>query len=177
MSDVTVITQKRLKELLHYEPVTGAFTWLQPIARCLKKGAIAGCIKKYKQRNRYRMIGINYKHYPAHRLAWLYVYGQWPKDQIDHINGDGEDNRICNLREVNNLVNSKNSHRRRDNKTGHTGIYRDHIFKRWVVTISHNSKEIYLGRFVGLDEAIQVRKEAEKKYGYHPNHGRERDDK
>ena len=87
--------QNIIKELLHYEPNTGIFTWLKHRGGKTKKGSIAGSLHKCG----YMVIRINVKHYYAHRVAWIYVHGSIPEHVlIDHINGKRNDNRIENLR-------------------------------------------------------------------------------
>jgi len=99
-----MITQDKLKEILDYNQHTGLFTW-KKIKKYSNRsvGDIAGSLSLG-----YVVIGIDKKIYKAHRLAWLYVYGEFPKEQLDHINGNKEDNRICNLREANQSQNNFN---------------------------------------------------------------------
>lgn len=98
-----MITQDRLRELLHYDPDTGIFTRLVSTGWRGKVGDVAG----YKNPDGYLVIMIDYKLYLAHRLAWLYTYGRFP-EVTDHINGVRDDNRIVNLREVTNWENAQN---------------------------------------------------------------------
>jgi hypothetical protein len=91
---MTELTQERLKELLHYDPETGIFTNLTQRGGHAKKGAVAGT----KNSIGYVCIRIDYDQYRAHRLAWLYVYGEFPEKFIDHMNEIRDDNRIINLR-------------------------------------------------------------------------------
>lgn len=99
-----MITQEELKESLHYDPDTGIFTWRKSKGPA-KKGTVAG--KIYKS-HPYIKIGVCRHSIDAHRLAWLYVYGEWPTMDIDHINRDPTDNRICNLRHVSRSENNRN---------------------------------------------------------------------
>lgn len=99
-----MITAERLRELLHYDPETGIFIWRVNRARRQTAGKVAGSFASQG----YWIIGVEGINYKAHRLAWLYVYGEWPKDQIDHLNGIKDDNRISNLRDVDNVINSHN---------------------------------------------------------------------
>ena len=176
-----MITQERLKELLHYDPETGVFTWKFRDKAYFHKGlrseswnskwanTIAGSI--------FTCHGITYKHtsifkksYRMHRLAWLYVYGEWP-DQIDHINGNGIDNRILNLRSVTNRENHRNVKLRTDNKSGVNGVNKCKQTKKWKVRINIYGKEKWIGRFDSFEEAKKARKAAEVEYGFHANHG------
>jgi len=163
---VKEFTQLEVKEMLNYNPETGIFIWLTAKANCVSAGVIAG----YKTHG-YIKIGINNKKYPAHRLAWFYTYGVWPKDQLDHINHVRDDNRIVNLREATSQENSKNTLIRKDNTSGFIGVYWNEINKNWRVRISINGNPNNLGSFADKTEAINVRKAANTKYGYHKNHG------
>lgn len=95
-------------------------------------------------------------------------------EQIDHVNGDRLDNRICNLRAATNHENLKNRSLLRTNKSGVTGVYRESCTNRWRASIDNHGKTIRLGRYHCIAHAARVRKEAERKYGFHENHGRKR---
>lgn len=112
------------------------------------------------------MAGIN--HY-MHRLAWLYVNGIEPL-QIDHINGNGCDNRLVNLREVSSEMNSKNMRLHSRNTSGVAGVH-IHPCGRWQARIQLNGKTVSLGLFVKLEDAIYARRSMEQSAGYHSNHG------
>lgn len=175
-----MLTQETLKELLHYDPDTGVFTWLSRNIEdfseerfwkqwCVRyEGEIAGCL--IKEQN-YIIIGINGKIHRAHRLAWLYVTGEFPDDQIDHINHVRYDNRWCNLREATDVVNRKNQSRRKDNISGITGIHWDKSRVKWCAEITSNGVKHFLGRFECLSDAVEARKNAEREHGFHENHG------
>src|SRR5580704_1773693 len=113
-----VITIEALKTVLDYDPLTGVFRWrIRPRQRACSE--IAGSVNSYG----YRMICVAQKIYRAHRLAWFYVYGEWPTNEIDHINGKKDDNRIVNLRLADKQKNQANSKRRSTNTTGFKGIF------------------------------------------------------
>lgn len=121
--------------------------------------------------NGYRKGMVLRKEYQAHRIVFALVHDYWPKE-VDHINGIRTDNRPVNLREVDRQTNAKNQKLRRDNSSRHTGIYWREREKRWAATITHNGKIRYLGGFENIEGAISARQEAQKKFGFHPNHGR-----
>jgi len=160
-----MITQKILKSILSYSEDTGDFIWLST-----SKGKTAGKIAGGFGYG-YRRIMINYISYQAHRLSWLYVYGEWP-DKIDHINHDRADNRIENLRSVSVGINNKNKRIGKNNTSGVTGVY--FIKKRniWLASIRVEYKHIKLLYSADKFEAICARKSAEIKCGFHINHGR-----
>jgi len=139
------LTQEELKQLLHYNSETGIFTWKERPNNSFKsvKGTswnvkFAGKITGSLNTIGYLTICINNKAYYAHRLAWLYVYGYFPKDKIDHINGIKKDNRIENLRECNNSENFQNLKTAKShNKSGFLGVSfhrdRNKYFSRIVI--------------------------------------------
>lgn len=112
------------------------------------------------------------KPYRAHRVGWLLHYGFWPKDQIDHINGDRKDNRISNLRDVSNAENSKNHCLRGDNTSGVPGVGWCSRKKKWRARIMEGGRETHVGYFDDFQMAVLMRKEAETQRGFHSNHGR-----
>lgn len=168
-----MITQEELKSLLHYDHDTGVFTWKRS-RQGSKEGAIAGKVDKRKSGKCYWAITIKYKYYMAHRLVWLYVHGDFPKEQIDHIDGDGLNNRISNLRDVSASENSMNKRKYCNNKSGITGVSWDKHANKWEVQIRVNKKNKRIGRYDNLFEAACARRQADINYGYHNNHGIER---
>lgn len=149
------ITLKILKELLDYFPLTGIFTRKVAIPYSkVKVGDTAGGTNG----EGYTHIGIDGKKYKAHRLAWLYHYGEWPKGQIDHLNGVRTDNRICNLRDVTNRQNSNNKKRHRE---GHlVGTFFDKRRGTWQARIYVKGKCKYLGTFNTQQEASDAYQKA-----------------
>jgi len=119
----------------------------------------------------YSRIKINTHQYQAHRLAWLYVSGDWPKEQIDHIDGNRSNNIILNLRAASPMENSKNMTLRKTSKNGIYGISKT-AKGYWQAKIADNGFVHHLYHGSNFFEACCARKSAEIKYGYHPNHGR-----
>ena len=161
------LTQARLKELLHYNPDTGIFTWMADRNGGARKGDIAGTLHKHG----YIVIRIDGTKRPAHRLAWLYIYGKLPECQIDHINHIRDFNASSNLREATHHENGKNQSMQSNNTSGATGVRPMAGSDRWISRITVNGMEMHLGCFGSFDEACESRKEAEIKYGFHGNHG------
>lgn len=151
------LTQEALRNALTYNPDTGIFTRNTPGKSKVGSKANGGYIKIYVLGNEYR----------AHRLAWLYTTGKWPKDQLDHINGDPTDNRICNLREADNALNRRNQKLRKDNASGVVGVSFDTRSGKWDARVAGKC----LGLFTSIDDAIAARKAAAIKDNFHPNHG------
>lgn len=140
-----MITQQALKNLLKYESTTGKFCWLVkpnlrwPIDK--EPGTIndRGYRKICLRHNGKRQV------YRAHRLAWLYVYGEWPDRDIDHINGNLLDNRICNLRLATKHQNSGNRKINANNKCGYKGVYNRR--GKWAACIRADGKTVNLGLY------------------------------
>tara|TARA_R110000787_G_scaffold275859_1_gene384656 strand:- start:193 stop:693 length:501 start_codon:yes stop_codon:yes gene_type:complete len=163
-----MLTQKKLKEILHYDPLTGLFTWRVARGTRAIVGAEAGCKDNQSQ---YIKIGISGKNFHAHRLAWLYIYGEFPRNQTDHINHNREDNRIVNLRSVTCQENQRNMKKRSDNTSGHLGVSWHKHSGKWQVSIRANKKVIYIGTFDNIEDAVVARASASLEYGFHSNHG------
>jgi len=155
-----MITQKQLKSRYHYNEKTGIFTRIST-------GNIAGSLNC-----RYLAINFDRKKYYNHRLAWLYVHGELPEGSLDHINHNRFDNSIENLRETDQLTNSKNISIGSANISGHLGVHWLKKDKVWAASIMVKQKGIWLGRFKDKFEAIDARLHAEKLYGFHANHGK-----
>ena len=154
------LTAEYLRSILNYDPETGIFTRKVRTANSVKVGDVAGC----SNGDGYLRLRLQSRLFYAHRLAWLYMYGEWPKGQIDHINRDRSDNRISNLREVTNKQNAQNSSKPSNNTSGYPGICWHKRDSKWVACIRHNQKLIHLGLFKTIEEAIAARKAAEKLY-------------
>lgn len=156
------ITQNFLKEILHYDFKTGIFTYIKRTANCISIGDIAGTINN----EGYLSVEIKGISHKLHRLAWLYIYGKIPKDQIDHINRIRDDNKISNLRCATNTENQRNRTIGLNNKSGVIGVSFFESNQKWYSEISHNSKKIHLGCFINFNDAVIARKMAEYEYKY-----------
>jgi len=162
-----MITQEELKELLNYDQDTGIFTWKVSPARQVSSGDIAGT----KRKDGYIQIKVDNELILSHRLAWIYMYGYLPK-YIDHINGQRDDNRIINIREVSNQQNSLNSKISKNNTSGIKGVYWDKSRNKWVAKLFVNGKCKFCKRFDDMDLAKLVIEEVRNKYhGKYANHG------
>lgn len=158
-----MISQTRLRELLHYEPQTGAFTWKHTSRR-----RIAGKEAGWINAKGYRQIEIDGVAYKAHRLAWLFVYGTWPRGEIDHLNRTKDDNRVDNLRDVSRPQNIRNQAPRAGSTTGVPGVVWRERLNKWVVEIGigprANRWRKHLGTFETLFDAVAARRSAENRY-------------
>lgn len=165
-----MISQQELKERLHYNPKDGAFTWKISSCNRAKVGDVAGHVTP----TRYITIRINKKSYLAHRLAWFYMKGEWPKNQIDHDNHIRNDNRWLNLFEATQQENSKNQSKSKNNTSGITGVYWEKRRKKWQANIMISGKLKHLIYSDDKFEVICARKSAERKHDFHINHGAQR---
>lgn len=157
-----MIDQKQLKELLDYNPETGAFTWKIKHSRKTVIGKQAGSIS-----HGYVLIRINGILYRAHRLAWLYMHGVWPSKNIDHINRQRHDNKFVNLRDVGQSENMHNAGMRSDSWC-YPGVDLHKVSQRWRSRITVAGKVHALGYFTTMQDAISARKDAEEKFGVKP---------
>lgn len=137
----------RLRELLHYDPLTGVFTRLVRTSSNANAGATVGV-----PTNGYLYAGVDGKRYRCHRLAWLYQMGAWPENDIDHINGVRDDNRWENLRHVTRSENMQNQHRAKSNNiSGFLGVSKDG--DKWAAKIKTNEGQRFLGSFNDAEQA------------------------
>lgn len=156
-----MITAERLRELFRYNPETGEFTRLVHRSHNAKKGdVIRGCQTPYG----YFVINAGGKVHLAHRLAWLYVHGEWPSEQIDHVNRDRGDNRFVNLRLATPHQNSSNKRMDGRNTSGVTGVSWYKAYGKWNAQIHVHSKRLNLGYFERIEDAAAARRAAEVRY-------------
>lgn len=144
MRDRTRLTCGRLREILHYDPDSGEFRWLERLAYRIRVGDVAGGLNKTTG---YRVITICRRGYKAHQLAWLYMTGAWCRPATDHRDLDQANNRWSNLRRATKSANSANRRRFRNNTSGFKGVHQDRGFGRWVARICKDGRTHYLGRF------------------------------
>lgn len=157
------VTRERVMELLSYNPETGALTWLKfrgGSAPQIGEEAGSGTLDGH------RNIGIDGIRFLAHRIIWLYVYGNWPSVAIDHINGDPLDNRLCNLREASTQQNCMNQKRHKNSTTKYVGVTFHKISQRWRARMGQThigwfaseeaAHEAYLAKLRKLAETFPV---------------------
>jgi len=162
------LTQKMIKEVLNYCPDTGVFTWNMPRGNHVKKGDTAGG----PHSQGYIRVAVFGKRYLAHRLAWFYVYGEWPDKEIDHIDGNKKNNTLSNLRDVTPSENQRNVRRNKNNTSGYNGVCWNKERKRWQSKIHIEGKRTHLGWYKNIERAIWAYNITARALGYHPNHGR-----
>jgi hypothetical protein len=148
-----MITQSELKEILDYNPDTGVFTWIKSIGT-RKVGDVA----RYKHHGGYINIKIQGKMYQAHRLAYLYMTGNFPKHFIDHINHIKDDNRWANLRDATHSQNHANKAKLKNNTSGYKGVSWNKQCKKWESQIGYMNKDIHLGKYTTPQEAAEAYK-------------------
>ena len=154
------ITAETLKSMLRYDRDTGKFFWAIDMSSTAQAGNEAGT-----DRYGYVVITIDGSKYRAHRLAWLFVFGEWPSGVIDHINGRRSDNRIENLRDVTVSINTQNQTKaNRDSKTGVLGVSKHSLCDKFVSQITVNNKRIYLGLFDTAELANLAYVDAKRKF-------------
>jgi hypothetical protein len=159
------ITQSALVKATHYDPDTGIFVRRVNTGRHDRHKA--GEVMGTKTIKGYIMVGIVSRRYMAHRLAWLYVHGEWPDQDLDHINRDKSDNRIANLRPATRLQNMQNVEKHKHNTSGIKGVCWHSQRNKWRAQINVMYKQKYLGLFDNFDAAVKARAAAEILYHSH----------
>lgn len=152
------LTQSYLKSVLNYDPDTGVFAWRVSRGR-VGANSVAGT----RHYDGYVQIKLDSRKYSAHRLAWLYMHGVWPAEQIDHINGVKDDNRIGNLREATNGENIRNRKAQSNNALGIKGLwYRTGKKSPWYAQINAHGRyysKRFNHQFAAQGWLCQMRKE------------------
>lgn len=183
---MTPISPEDLRVLLRYIPETGELFWNERPTEFFSPKKRPACWvaniwnKKYSGAKAFTALNNGYLfgdvmgcHLYAHRVIWAIIYGDWPEDQIDHKNGIRTDNRLINLRSVGSFENSRNLSINSRNTSGTTGVSFCNKSGKWRSTIADpDGRGVFLGSYGDKELAIYSRKEAEKSYGYHENHGR-----
>lgn len=150
-----------IKECLAYFPTQGTscLIWKKDIyggrnkaTQCARAGDPAG----FKGFHGYWLVTVNRVKYPAHRIVWLLVYGEWPKSHIDHIDRARDNNIVTNLRECEKSTNQQNTNGRKDNSSGFAGVHWSKAASKWVAQIGSKGKQIHLGCFDTPEEAHAV---------------------
>ena len=145
------LNHENLLSLLHYDPLTGVFTWRvrrNSYGGGVEPGSVAGQIHP----SGHRMIGIEGRLYQAHRLAWFYMNGVWPSAEIDHSDMIADNNKFDNLREATKTLQRANQRVRRDSRSGLKGV-RPTKGGRWQARISANGVKLHLGNFDTPEQA------------------------
>lgn len=158
-----MVTQSRLHELFDYKD--GNLIWKNVTdKKRIKTGYIAGQLFTSQVGRKYWSIRVDKKNYYAHRLIWIFHFGKITKDHIDHIDGNGLNNKVENLREATHKENCRNIKVSSANTSGYTGVYLDKKRNKFVSQIKVDGKHKYLGSFLNIDDALNARIKAEKQY-------------
>ena len=155
-----MIDQETVKKLFHYDAESGMLLWRNSNGRNVKPWQEAKALNGHG----YYTVKINGTSYSVHRLIWLYVYGSFPNKYIDHKNKIRNDNRLCNLRDVNTTDNAQNISLPSHNKSGHIGVSWIKSHNCWTVFVKVNKKNKWLGYYKNLDDAVAARKAGEKQH-------------
>lgn len=172
------LTQEYVRSLFDYDPETGILTWKErPLSHFSTRRAwnstnsrCAGKVAGRLDSNGYVEVGIDGKIYKAHRVIWIIQTGEWP-DEIDHDDGVRDNNRFKNLKNGSHGGNMLNKSKRRDNQSGICGVGWHKKDCRWIAHIKVSGKQIRLGGFVNMEDAIAARRAAEAQYGFGKTHG------
>lgn len=151
---------EQIRKILRYDKRTGLFFWLVAKSRRIHVGDVAGS----QHSDGYISIFINGRPYYAHRLAWLYVTGRWPKIRIDHKNRKKSDNRFCNLREATFSQNGMNASLSKLNTSGFRGVNFVRAEQKWRAMIRTPGKRIFLGHFETAEAAGEAYAKAAQIY-------------
>lgn len=161
-----MLTYERANELFRYDRESGFL-----VRKKSRQGVNAGEVAGTYDDKGYVIVCADYRRYKAHRIAWLLEHGDWPKGQIDHVDGDPANNRISNLRDVTGSENNRNRSRCTRNKSGVVGVQFHAASVSWRSSIKAGERKIELGKFCCLLDAAAARKSAEMRFGFSSSHG------
>lgn len=168
-----------LRDLFSYDPKTGVLTWRErPVEHFTTERAWKAWNTKYSGTkagsvggSKYRKIRIDGRRYNAHRVVYAIHHGNWPQRHIDHIDGDGDNNKIANLRDVDRQTNQRNAGMRTDNTSGVTGVGWDKSSRKWRAYITLGGQYKHVGLFENVEDATAARKAAAREHGFTDRHG------
>ena len=169
MNTVPLPKQEELKTIFAYDKRKGV------LVRKVNTSSIGrlGTCGHLDRTDGYRKIYVAGIRYKMHRLIYKFFNGDFDESlHVDHINGDRSDNRIKNLRIVMCEENTRNRKLSTKNTSGYMGVSYVKKCGKWKASVGYNGKDIHLGFFDKIEDAIKARKEADRKYGFHKNHGR-----
>ena len=176
-----------LRQLLRYDPGTGKLfwrergvEWFSASASRTAEHACANWNARYAHKEALSaqwadsypegcVLGYSLK---SHRVVWAIVHGEWPSQHIDHIDGDRSNNRIDNLRDVTHATNHRNVRKKSNNTSGFTGVSWSSKANKWRAHIKVDFRQINLGHFCRIEDAVSARLAAEKRYGFTERHGK-----
>lgn len=164
-------TVARLRELLRLDPETGRLYW-----RVRRPGTAQAGDEAFVAygNDGYRQGQAAGHSFLAHRVVYALTHNEWPKGQIDHVNGDRTDNRPANLRDVDRTGNCRNQWLHATNSSGHVGVSWYKRYGCWVAQVRLSSRTKHLGYYKDFDDAVAARKAAEREYGFSERHGERR---
>jgi hypothetical protein len=162
---VSAVTKEYLTSILDYDPATGDFRWRHRDDRrsawnSRHAGTVAGAVNT-RGHIQIRIEGVLFL---SHRLAWLYMTGEWPAKSIDHINNVGTDNRFSNLRPADAKDQVGNSKIRMDNTSGVKGVYWNRSLCKWAAGIKIDGKQTHLGSFIDKEKAATAYERAARSH-------------
>jgi hypothetical protein len=146
------MTPQDLREIFSYDPETGELRWKTRVSLRFHIGELVGSIDSHG----YRRVTVRGRHLKCHRIAWAMVHGEWPAEQVDHVDGNRANNAIANLREATNAQNNWNINHRSLGASGYRGVQWNKADKRWRASITVNKRTIYLGQFKTAEEASRA---------------------
>ncbi len=159
MAKPPLFSPEYLRNILSYDPASGEFRWkdrpnIRPSLNARMKGQVTRAIDKSTG---YQRINIDWRLFYAHHIAWFYVYGIWPKAQIDHRDGVRSNNKIENLREATHAENHQNRSVNINNTSGHPGVGWYKAQKKWSASVMLSGKSYHAGYFDKIEDAILAR--------------------